>query len=169
MRCRHGCPRAGRDAPRPHRWAKTGAAERHLRIRQQQDLYEATVGRAAFDLFDGQFGIMERDEDRRPQSFVTVQPFLRHPRICRLAKRCCKIGIERHLGAIEHVADADRRPESIQALGREAFQARARFASACPPVIPRGDRILGWKTRKVEAIDAAARDLVGPIGIEIRK
>src|SRR3546814_16094041 len=62
-------------------------SERRLVHRQQQDLDEAPVSRAALDFLRGQVRALDRHHDRRAQARTAVEPFLGDPVVDGAAER----------------------------------------------------------------------------------
>ena len=73
------------------------------------------------------------------------------------------------LRAIQHVANAERGAETIERLLRELLEVAARFAVRGPPVGSATERQGGRIAIEIEPVDAAGRDLLLPVVIEIRK
>ena len=98
-------------------------AERPVAHHQQDDLHEALIRRAAFDLGSGKIGVLRWHQDRSAQPRFVVEPFARDPSIDGPAQRGRHIGVEQCDRAVQHIGDGEAGAEWLQRLRPHGVEA----------------------------------------------
>ena len=144
-------------------------AERHVAHRRHEHLHEAPVGRAALDLVDRHFGILQRHHDRRAQPRLAIEPLPRDPIVERLREGRRHVLAEQQVHAVEAIADGDAGAEARERLAAERFEVGSGPAAAAAPIRPRAERRMLRIGDRIELVHAALHDGLAPVTAEIRQ
>ena len=143
--------------------------ERHLAHHRHQHLHEALVGREPLDLLHRQLGIVQRQQDRRAQPRLAVEPFLGDVVVDRRDQRRRHVLVEQRDRAVQRVADGEARAEGVERLRAQEVEVAAGRAVLRPPVGPAGQRRVRRIALQMERllVDVTVDDLVAPVVVEI--
>ena len=109
-----------------------------------------------------------RHDDRGAQSRIAIQPLPGDPVVHRAGDRHAQILAERRLGAVEAVANGERRAERAQCLAGEHPGRGGGFPRLVPPVGAKRQRIDARIADRGLIVDAATRDRLPANGSRVR-
>ena len=128
-------------------------------------------GRAALDLLDREFRILQRQHDRRPVAGIAIEPLGADPVVDRAAEGGGHVLVADELDGVEAVQNRMREAVAVHERGRGALGIGVGAVAAgrlvAPPVRPHGQWRLGRVGDRFKTGDAADANRLAPIVIHM--